>query len=370
MKAIQQSCMKDDTFIDLKLKPEDINYFGIGRWNNPPTLSLLEETSLKPDERREYQDLKKEAAEMVKTYGFGDPNNPGIAIGSYHNLAMWIRLYRATQATWKRFRRMVENRRRLQFELETVLLALPDDEAKRQALLQYQTNFVSQTETHPITPAAPPPPATARHHNPDPTPDPGSMPPLTPCPPEGRVSNISEYMSPPSDFKAMLGQHHTSTTPTRSNRSPTSSPSGNITSVDLTVATGDEAHDMESVSGGTTTAVPMNVDTGDPVDRITNELQTLQSVTSSTQGDEYTTVTTRKSKKKAKKSAGRTASISASILSPLGCLQREQQDSSSSSSSPSSNAMDAQSTTSSNKFSALSDPDPDAKPDFQQAETD
>ena len=121
--------MEDDTFIDLKLKPEDVDYSGIGKWNNMPTLSLQEETSLKPDERKEYQDLKKEATEMVKTYGFGDPNNPGIAIGSYHNLAMWIRLYRVTQATWKRFRHGVEDRGRRQIELESVLLALPDDEA-------------------------------------------------------------------------------------------------------------------------------------------------------------------------------------------------------------------------------------------------
>ena len=59
--------MEDDTFIDLKLKPEDVDYSGIGKWNNPPTLSLLEETSLKPDERKEYQDLKAEATKMVKT---------------------------------------------------------------------------------------------------------------------------------------------------------------------------------------------------------------------------------------------------------------------------------------------------------------
>ena len=54
LRAIQQSCMVDDMFIDLKLKPEDVDYSGIGKWNNPPTLSLLEETSLKPDERKEY----------------------------------------------------------------------------------------------------------------------------------------------------------------------------------------------------------------------------------------------------------------------------------------------------------------------------
>ena len=88
LRAIQQSCMMDDTFIDLKLKPEDVDYSGIGKWNNPPTLSLLEETNLKPDERKEYCALKMEATKMVERYGVGDPNNPGITIGSYHNLAM------------------------------------------------------------------------------------------------------------------------------------------------------------------------------------------------------------------------------------------------------------------------------------------
>ena len=177
-------------------------------------------------------------------------------------------------------------------------------------------------------------------------------------------------MSPPSNFKVMLEQHHASVTPTRSNRSPTSSPPSNTTSVDFTVATGDEAHDMASVSGGPTTTIPMNVDVADLVDQVTDELQALQSGTPSTQDEEYTTVITKKSKKKAKKKGAHTNSISATILSPLGCLQRGQQDSSSSSSSPSLNDMDAQSTTSSNKFSVLSDPDPNAKPDFQQAETD
>ena len=147
MRAIQLSCMEDDTFIDLKLKPEDVDYSGIGKFNNPPTLSLHEETSLRPDERKEYNDLKKEATEMVKKYGFGDSNNPGIAIGSYHNLAMWIRLYRVTQATWKRFRRGIEDRRRRQLEIETVLLALPNEAAKKQALLEYQAHFVSQPQS-------------------------------------------------------------------------------------------------------------------------------------------------------------------------------------------------------------------------------
>ena len=135
-----------------------------------------------------------------------------------------------------------------------------------------------------------------------------------------------------------------------------------------------KTHDMASVSGGPTTTVPMNVDVGDLIDQVTDELQALQSGAPSTQGGEYTPVIAKKLKKKAKKKAkkkgARTDSISATILSPLGCLQRRQQDSSSSSSSPSSNDMDAQSTTSSNKFSALSDPDPNAKLDFQQAETD
>ena len=113
----------------------------------------------------------------------------------------------------------------------------------------------------------------------------------------------------------------------------------------------------------------MNVDVGDLVDQVTDDLRALQSGTATTQDEEYTTVVPKKSKKKAKKKGGHTDSISATILSPLGCLQRGQQDSSSSS-SPSSNDMDAQSTASSNKFSALSDTDPNAKPDFQQAETD
>ena len=206
---------------------------------------------------------------MVEKHGVGDPNNPGIAIGSYHNLAMWIRLYGATQATWKRFRRGVEDRRRRQIELESVLLALPNDEAKKQALFQFQASFISQPKPHPgaQTPPAPPTapgPPTEMQPNTDPVLDPGPTTPCTPFPPEARVSNISEYMSPPSSFKAMFEQHRASATPIRSNRSPTSSPPDNTTSVDFVVATGDEAHDMASISGGSTTTVPMNVDVGRP----------------------------------------------------------------------------------------------------------
>ena len=216
------------------------------------------------------------------------------------------------------------------------------------------------------------PPAEARP-NTDPVPDPGPTTPSPPYPLEAHVSNISKYMLPPSSYKALFEEHCASVTPTRSNTSPTSSPPGTTApapapSVDFVVATDEEAHNMASVSGGSTTTVPMNVDIGDLVDQVTDELRALQSGQPSTQGKEYTPVIA-KSKKKAKKKANRTDSISATILLPLGCLQRGQNDSSSSS-SPSSNDIDTQSTSSSNKFSAQGDPDPNTKPDFQQAETD
>ena len=181
-------------------------------------------------------------------------------------------------------------------------LALPNDEAKKQALLQFQASFhlAAQTASR-YTDATNTSHSITGQPNTDPVQDPGPTTPCTPFPPEARVSNISEYMSPPSSFKAMLEQHHASATPTRSNRSPTSSPPGNTTSVDFVVATGDEAHDMASVSGGPTTTVPMNVDVGDLVDQVTDELQALQSGAPSTQGEEYTTVIAKKSKKKAKK---------------------------------------------------------------------
>ena len=122
---------------------------------------------------------------------------------------MWIRLYRVTQATWKRFRRGVEDRRRRQIELESVLLALPNDEAKKQALLQFQASFISQPKPHPgaLKPPAPPTAPgspTEIQPNTDPVPDPGPTTPCTPFPPEARVSDISEYMSPPSSYKVIV----------------------------------------------------------------------------------------------------------------------------------------------------------------------